>query len=638
MRYSTQELRDLWARFYRREDEMRRQAFGPALIAIAPPTADAWRALEAVFLKHDYLIRKVDTGGYADRPITDGTGPSLHAYGIAVDIDWQTNPYRKTPNKRKVLFADKPTQEERAREVRFLRADTDMTPALIADALAIKTKAGLPIFAWGGDFKASKDAMHFQIDVSPQELAEGVDDGPAVVTPPPPEVQRPPDHLGSNGGLPRFGVVSADGVGMTDKTEGRTAMNRQVFYNEIRDDLFSGSLSKAQVAGMEDLLDVWQATYRDKDPRWLAYILATVYHETGRRMVPVREGFATSTEGAVAAVTRLFEQGRIRVNYALPVNGQSYFGRGRVQNTWLDNYRKLEKRFGYPLVSQPDLLISNSQLDATVTVVGHVEGLWTGRKLADFIDAGRCDYRGARGIIGQDRAGDIANYAINFETAVATAYAAPGPVFAPPREVDLSIRSPVGPISDSAFPSTASTQGSTPMPETQQPDLARVFAIIVQLQQALATIRQQQPVPVADPAPQLASQQQMLAILAALLGQSGLIPAPAPAPAPTPAPAPAPTPAPGPIGPVNGALGTALGELLNGKKTAIGVIGALATSVLTNSQPGTLLGSIASSVPALAGMSSTFLPVFLATAAWGVLGKMEKWTQAAPTPTPTPAR
>ncbi|WP_164120490.1 M15 family metallopeptidase, partial [Serratia marcescens] len=85
---------------------------------------------------------------------------------------------KKTPNNRKVLFADKPTQEERAREVRFLRADTDMTPALIADALAIKTKAGLPIFAWGGHFKASKDAMHFQIDVSPQELAEGVDDGP----------------------------------------------------------------------------------------------------------------------------------------------------------------------------------------------------------------------------------------------------------------------------------------------------------------------------------------------------------------------------------------------------------------------------------------------------------------------------
>ncbi|WP_457825748.1 hypothetical protein, partial [Staphylococcus aureus] len=77
-----------------------------------------------------------------------------------VDIDWQTNPYKKTPNNRKVLFADKPTQEERAREVRFLRADTDMTPALIADALAIKTKAGLPIFAWGGNFKASKDAMH----------------------------------------------------------------------------------------------------------------------------------------------------------------------------------------------------------------------------------------------------------------------------------------------------------------------------------------------------------------------------------------------------------------------------------------------------------------------------------------------
>ncbi|WP_163047407.1 hypothetical protein, partial [Acinetobacter nosocomialis] len=74
-----------------------------------------------------------------------------------------------------------------------------------------------------------------------------------------------------------------------------------------------------------------------------------------------------------------------------------------------------------------------------------------------------------------DRAGDIANYAINFETAVAAAYAAPGPVFAPPREIDLSIGNPIGPISDKAFPSTVSTQGSTPMLEAQQPDLARVI-------------------------------------------------------------------------------------------------------------------------------------------------------------------
>jgi hypothetical protein len=96
-----------------------------------------------------------------------------------------------------------------------------------------------------------------------------------------------------------------------------------------------------------------------------------------------------------------------------------------------------------------------------------------------------------------------------------------------------------------------------------------------------------------------------------------------------------------PLGQVNGALGETIGNLLNGKKTAIGTIGALLTAWLSNVPPlpagatgsGVLgiLQLIAGSVPGLSGFT---MPLFLALTAWGALGKLEKWAQGtAPPPT-----
>jgi lysozyme family protein/peptidoglycan hydrolase-like protein with peptidoglycan-binding domain len=84
------------------------------------------------------------------------------------------------------------------------------------------------------------------------------------------------------------------------------------------------------------------------------------------------------------------------------------------------------------------------------------------------------------------------------------------------------------------------------------------------------------------------------------------------------------------LGQVNGALGETLGNLLNGKKTAIGIFGWLITSLLAavTSSPNAgglagLLGTIATSVP---GLSEFTLPLFTAITIWGVLGKIEKWS------------
>ena len=56
-----------------------------------PRCVDAVHALDAVLREWSYETRSADTGAYNCRQITGGSGYSLHAYGIALDINWQSN-------------------------------------------------------------------------------------------------------------------------------------------------------------------------------------------------------------------------------------------------------------------------------------------------------------------------------------------------------------------------------------------------------------------------------------------------------------------------------------------------------------------------------------------------------------------
>lgn len=175
MSLSTSQLRKAWHTYECAAGEMVEIAFGPDRISVAPPTVDAWAALSRVLAHHGYTIRTTDTDSYNCRTITGGTEKSLHAFGIALDINWTTNPYIDHPGTREVRFSDKPTQHGRALDVKQGLADTDMTPGMIADAVAIKTKDGNRVFEWGGHWNSVKDAMHFEIDLSPDDIGVGID-------------------------------------------------------------------------------------------------------------------------------------------------------------------------------------------------------------------------------------------------------------------------------------------------------------------------------------------------------------------------------------------------------------------------------------------------------------------------------
>jgi uncharacterized protein (TIGR02594 family) len=164
---------------------------------------------------------------------------------------------------------------------------------------------------------------------------------------------------------------------------------------------------------------------------------------------------------------------------------------------------------------------------------------------------------------------------------------------------------------------TTTPPAPVPAPTPPQIDLSSLLAQVMALIQAInAQSRAPQPVPTTPQ--QLQDQlRKIIDLLNALSGgASGQ----------------AATAAQGKLGPVNGALGQTIGNLLDGKKSAIGILGALVTAVLQSGGPAFPLSDITPLLASSAGLGSVAMPIFLALSAWGILGKMEKWTQASPPP------
>lgn len=126
---------------------------------------DAFIRLGHVFLRHGYIVRRA--GCYNCRIITGGKTPSSHSWATSVDINDDTNPYRRD------------------------RLITDMPAAMIDDIYDIETAQGVQVFRWGGDWdgrpevpNSNYDAMHIEIIATPAELAVGIEADSGVVARP----------------------------------------------------------------------------------------------------------------------------------------------------------------------------------------------------------------------------------------------------------------------------------------------------------------------------------------------------------------------------------------------------------------------------------------------------------------------
>ena len=185
-------------------------------------------------------------------------------------------------------------------------------------------------------------------------------------------------------------------------------INRTTFFTYARRAPFGGRLSTEQVEGCEALLDACQRE-GVTDLRRIAYVFASVFHETGGRMVPVRETFATSDRQAMDRLDAAWRAGKLKW-VKEPYWRDGWFGRGLIQLTHRANYVRMGRRLGVPLDTNPALAL---ELDtgARIAVVGMNEGLFTGKRLADYFNSETTDPVGARRIVnGTDKAKLIAGY------------------------------------------------------------------------------------------------------------------------------------------------------------------------------------------------------------------------------------
>ena len=188
-------------------------------------------------------------------------------------------------------------------------------------------------------------------------------------------------------------------------------VDHQAFFDAYRSTF--GKMSQSTVAGIELLGGHMQTDTTLSDIRWAAYMLATVKHECANKWLPITEFGSKEYFNKYNAGTAIGK----RLGNTLPGDGYRYRGRGYVQITGRANYAKLSQvlDLGTLLVDDPDQAL-RPQVAYSIMSVGMRKGLFTGKKLGDYINADTCDYKNARRVInGTDQWELIEGYASTLE-------------------------------------------------------------------------------------------------------------------------------------------------------------------------------------------------------------------------------
>lgn len=194
-------------------------------------------------------------------------------------------------------------------------------------------------------------------------------------------------------------------------------MNK-AFFDKLRAGIMGPKLDDDEVSGTTAILEAMAGM----PVSWVAYALATSYHETAHTMQPIKEfggdKYFTRRYGIEGQNPRL---ARSLGNTELG-DGAKYAGRGFVQLTGRSNFIKAGLKVGVDLVNNPDLAM-NKDVAALILRNGMREGWFTGKSLQSYLPADKpanaAQFQAARRIInGVDKQALIAGYAMAFQDAL----------------------------------------------------------------------------------------------------------------------------------------------------------------------------------------------------------------------------
>ena len=144
---TSQQKREWWSDWRCNTNKYERVAFpGEGRVwnlLVADASIPAWLRFVDLMNQYDYKFRESAGGTYNCRKIGGTDSWSLHAYGIALDLNPSVNSYGQSGN--------------------------DFPPGFVTDVEA----TGL--FRWGGRWN-TPDPMHFEIDVPPSAIPDYPDD------------------------------------------------------------------------------------------------------------------------------------------------------------------------------------------------------------------------------------------------------------------------------------------------------------------------------------------------------------------------------------------------------------------------------------------------------------------------------
>lgn len=147
----TTQMRTEYARALCDTSQMARAYFPgwDAGLLVEVHTVAAWAVFAQIMERHRYTFDESAGGTYNCRRIAGSSQYSLHAYGLALDLNPSRNPHRTHT--------------------------TDMPAPMVHDLEAVETVSGRLVFQWGNRWSGTTaDPMHWQIGATKSELATGI--------------------------------------------------------------------------------------------------------------------------------------------------------------------------------------------------------------------------------------------------------------------------------------------------------------------------------------------------------------------------------------------------------------------------------------------------------------------------------